>query len=169
MNGALLKPIVFMALIICSSPSFGWERHEGHFEHGGHFEHRHRDFDRRGSLFFDFGFPVSYYDYGYPYAYPYYYPAPYNYPDYSMAPQGVYVNGNSYNAGPSSAPQPQIYQVPTTGSSTAPDDITINIPNDKGGYSAVSLKKSGTGYVGPQGEFYTEFPTVAQLRLLYGK
>jgi len=56
-----------------------------------------------------------------------------------------------------------IYSVPS-------DQITVNIP-DKwgGGYTSVVLKRSGKGYVGPQGEYYTEFPTVAELEVMYGK
>ena len=47
--------------------------------------------------------------------------------------------------------------------------FTVNIPNDKGGYSAVVIKKSGNGFVGPQGEFYPDFPKVSQLKIMYGK
>ena len=47
--------------------------------------------------------------------------------------------------------------------------FTINVPNNKGGYTAVILKKSGKGFIGPQGEFYSEFPKVSQLQLMYGK
>ena len=52
---------------------------------------------------------------------------------------------------------------------TAPsaDAVTINIPNSKGGYTPVVLTKAGTGYIGPQGEYYAENPTVAQLKTLY--
>ena len=49
------------------------------------------------------------------------------------------------------------------------DSITINIPNDHGTFTAVTLKRSGNGFIGPQGEFYSEFPSVAQLRVIYGK
>ncbi|MCX5678692.1 MAG: hypothetical protein NTY76_06250 [Candidatus Omnitrophica bacterium] len=49
------------------------------------------------------------------------------------------------------------------------DMVTINIPNSSGGYTAVTLKKSGNGFVGPQGEYYSENPTVLQLKTLYGK
>jgi hypothetical protein len=49
------------------------------------------------------------------------------------------------------------------------DAITVNIPNNKGGYTAVVLKRSGNGFVGPQGEFYSEFPKVSQLQTMYGK
>lgn len=60
---------------------------------------------------------------------------------------------------PQPAPaQPQIQDVPA-----------INIPNSRGGYTAVTLKKAGTGYVGPQGEYYSDNPTVEQLKVLYGR
>ncbi len=49
------------------------------------------------------------------------------------------------------------------------DSFTINIPNDRGGYTTVVLKRSGNGFVGPQGEFYPEFPKVSQLKVIYGK
>jgi len=48
-----------------------------------------------------------------------------------------------------------------------PEGLTVNIPDSKGGYTAVTLKRSGTGFVGPQGEFYPEFPKVEQLRVMY--
>jgi hypothetical protein len=54
--------------------------------------------------------------------------------------------------------------------STKPQDaFTINIPNTTGGYTAVTLKRSGNGFIGPQGEFYPEFPQVEQLRAMYAK
>jgi hypothetical protein len=46
--------------------------------------------------------------------------------------------------------------------------VTINVPNARGGYNAVTLEKRGTGYVGPQGEYYEGNPTMEQLRALYG-
>ncbi len=51
----------------------------------------------------------------------------------------------------------------------AQDSFSVNVPNDRGGYVAVVLKRSGNGYVGPQGEFYAQFPKVAQLKAMYGK
>jgi len=47
--------------------------------------------------------------------------------------------------------------------------FTVNIPNARGTYSAVSIKRAGNGFVGPQGEYYPEFPKVEQLKLMYGK
>ncbi len=49
------------------------------------------------------------------------------------------------------------------------ESFTVNIPNSKGGYTAVTLKRSGSGYTGPQGEYYSEFPRVDQLRAMYEK
>ena len=62
-----------------------------------------------------------------------------------------------------------------TSTSTAPQQtptgatVIINVPNSSGGYTAVRLIKRDVGYVGPQGEFYPDYPTVDQLRVLYGK
>jgi hypothetical protein len=47
--------------------------------------------------------------------------------------------------------------------------ITINIPNSKGGFNPITLKKYKNGYIGPQGEYYEGNPTVEQLKALYGK
>lgn len=47
--------------------------------------------------------------------------------------------------------------------------VTINIPNSKGGFTPVVLKKYKDGYLGPQNEYYKGNPTVEQLKLLYGK
>lgn len=63
------------------------------------------------------------------------------------------------------APQPIITQPQVA---QASDIVTINIPSSKGGYASVALKKAGDGYVGPQGEYYSENPTVEQLKTLYG-
>jgi hypothetical protein len=63
----------------------------------------------------------------------------------------------------------------TVNSSTAvtasEDDqyFTVNIPNTKGGYTQVTVKRSGEGFVGPQGEYYNTFPPVAQLKAMYVK
>jgi hypothetical protein len=49
------------------------------------------------------------------------------------------------------------------------DAITINVPNSNGSYTQVTLVKRGDGYVGPQGEYYPQNPTVEQLKALYGR
>ena len=71
------------------------------------------------------------------------------------------------------ASQPAVNQgavtMPTPQAPVIEDSVTVNIPNDRGGYTAVILKQSGKGFLGPQGEFYAEFPKVSQLKLMYGK
>ena len=49
------------------------------------------------------------------------------------------------------------------------ESFTVNIPNFKGGYTPVSIKKSGDGFIGPQGEYYQEFPKVEELKTKYAK
>ncbi|MFH1878427.1 MAG: hypothetical protein ABH883_06445 [Candidatus Omnitrophota bacterium] len=49
------------------------------------------------------------------------------------------------------------------------DTVTVSIPNSNGSYTQVTLYRSGTGYTGPQGEYYPGHPTVEQLRTLYGE
>ena len=73
---------------------------------------------------------------------------------------------------PSYAPAPvaTVANTPAAeGAGMSNDAFTINIPNSKGTYSPVMLRRSGNGFIGPQGEFYTEFPRVEQLKLMYGK
>ncbi len=49
------------------------------------------------------------------------------------------------------------------------DKVTLNVPNSNGSYTAVVLRRSGNGYVGPQGEYYDQVPSTAQLQAMYGK
>lgn len=165
-------------LIIRPTPSYAWHRHGYVGVHVGVWPG-----------------PYYYGDPYYPYYYPYYpyYADPYYVPEYvavsSANYQPVVVNGLTYYVnngvyyvytqyGYQAVPTPAGVVVPATQVATpiaAPagtsvdDSITINIPNKKGGYTAVLLKKSGSGFTGPQGEFYPEFPKVSQLQAIYGK
>jgi hypothetical protein len=49
------------------------------------------------------------------------------------------------------------------------DTVTIHVPNAAGGFTPVKLVRVDNGYIGPQGEFYPNNPTVAELKVLYGK
>ena len=49
------------------------------------------------------------------------------------------------------------------------ESFTVNVLNNKGGYTPVTLTRSGTGFIGPQGEYYQEFPKIKQLKEMYGK
>ena len=48
------------------------------------------------------------------------------------------------------------------------DSFTVNVPNSQGGYTAVVIQSSGSGFVGPRGEYYANFPSVYQLQAVYG-
>lgn len=68
------------------------------------------------------------------------------------------------------SPAPAVVNVPAPAyiAAPAPQTVVINVPNSNGSYTPVTLTKSGNGYVGPQGEFYSQHPTVDQLKALYG-
>ncbi len=74
-------------------------------------------------------------------------------------------------AQPAPVPVPAPVQVPVSvPAAPSPNDtFTVNIPNSQGGYTAVTIKRSGNGFAGPQGEFYAEFPKVEQLKAMYVK
>ena len=50
----------------------------------------------------------------------------------------------------------------------SPGQYTVNIPDAQGGYIPVTLARKGGGFIGPQGEYYPEFPSVEQLKVMYG-
>jgi hypothetical protein len=91
------------------------------------------------------------------------------------------VNGVTYMSTPYGyqvvpAPRPIVINTPSPPPAPAAEPpavsdttYTVNIPNARGGYTAVTLRRSGSGFVGPQGEFYTEFPRVDQLKTMYGR
>lgn len=83
---------------------------------------------------------------------------------YDYTPQGYVVVTPPVAATVVTAPQAVV-----NAAQGSDDVITVNIPNDKSGYTSVILKRSGNGFVGPQGEFYPEFPKVSQLKIMYGK
>lgn len=47
--------------------------------------------------------------------------------------------------------------------------LMVYVPNANGSYTRVILTKSGTGYLGPQNEYYRNFPTIKQLIPMYAK
>ena len=65
--------------------------------------------------------------------------------------------------------QPVTTVVTTQAPGYGQDTFPVNVPNNSGGYTSVVIQRSGNGYVGPQGEFYAAFPSVAQLKAMYGK
>ena len=85
---------------------------------------------------------------------------------YQIVSQPVTVLASGVSSVPTTVP---IQVTATAASANTEESFTVNIPNFKGGYTAVILKRSGNGFIGPQGEFYSEFPKVEQLKAMYGK
>lgn len=138
---------VFYLLMVCPTASFAWHGYYyGDWNyHGSGRDHPYSDYINQ------------YYGIGYA--------------DYALI-QPDFVDWPSYiNNGSPPAIVPlaaQTTQIPAA-PATQPDEFTVNIPNDRGGYTAVVIKRSGNGFIGPQGEFYPEFPKVSQLKVMYGK
>ncbi|MDD5226646.1 MAG: hypothetical protein PHV97_05660 [Candidatus Omnitrophica bacterium] len=75
--------------------------------------------------------------------------------------------------------QPTGYTVvtppPSVVSSNAPaveapeKTVVVTVPNPNGSYIPVTLQKYSDGYVGPNGEFYPDYPTIDQLKAMYSK
>ena len=77
---------------------------------------------------------------------------------------GVYSNGPSQNiieVEPPDGATVIMSSVPVViQNQVSKDKFTVNIPNDKGGYSTVILQKLGNRFIGLPGEFFPEFPKV---------
>jgi hypothetical protein len=141
--------ILTFSLIILSTPSFAWHDYGGHWGYGYWV-----DYDWHGS---GRDYPYSYYinEYGSP-----------GYRGYAT------LSGVDEVTTPVIVPVPasvrQVKPLPAA-ADDQPNEITVNIPNDHGGYTPVVIKRSGKGFAGPQGEFYPEFPKVSQLKVMYGR
>src|ERR1039457_6290992 len=66
-------------------------------------------------------------------------------------------------------PEQVVVQQTVPSTTYSGDSVTVNVPNSNGGYTAVVLRRSGNGYVGPQGEYYDQVPSTEQLQAMYGK
>ena len=65
---------------------------------------------------------------------------------------------------------PPAVQTVVVPAAPAAGEYSLYLPNSDGTtYTAVVVRRKNNGYVGPQGEFYPEFPRVEQLRAMYGK
>jgi hypothetical protein len=47
------------------------------------------------------------------------------------------------------------------------ESFSIGIPNSRGGYTTIHIEVVDNGFIGPQGEFYSQFPSIRQLQILY--
>ena len=84
---------------------------------------------------------------------------------YTVAQPTVYAPVESANIVQAASSVTQQVASPATQG----EPFTVNVPNSKGGWTSVTLTRSGTGFIGPQGEYYKEFPKIKQLKEMYGK
>lgn len=52
---------------------------------------------------------------------------------------------------------------------TSTHSYVVNVPNANGSYTPVVIKKEGSAYIGPHGEYYSQSPTIEQLKVMYAK
>jgi hypothetical protein len=180
-NKFLVAVVLCSALALSSTDAFAWDGgHGGRGGHdgrggGGRYYYRGDRWYRSGSFWFGAGVTalaigaiasslpprhetiivggVPYYYYGNEYFRP--------------CPTGYVVV-------PPPVPAPVVVSAPLNAPFAQPlvqgaETVVVNIPNSNGSYTAVTLIKRGNGYVGPQGEYYPENPTVEQLKTMYGK
>lgn len=50
----------------------------------------------------------------------------------------------------------------------AQNTVTVMVINSNGSYTPVVLRRYGSAFIGPRGEYYTLLPSDAQLRPIYG-
>jgi hypothetical protein len=62
------------------------------------------------------------------------------------------------------SPVPVVHSLADAGQS-----FTVYVPDSRGGYTGVVITRWGSGFIGPQGEFYPEFPGIEQLGVMYSK
>lgn len=160
--------VLCLVFVLFCSEAYAW----GGWKGGGHHYYREGRWYRHGWLWFDTtvttlaigalvdNLPPRHTTVVYNRT-PYYYCDGYYYRPYSY---GGYVV-----VSPPVVAQPVVVaEQPKIAAVQAPDIITINIPNSRGAYMPVMLRRSGNGYIGPQGEYYSRHPTVEQLKILYG-
>lgn len=87
---------------------------------------------------------------------------------YKACPSGYVVISTPVVFTPKAVVIESAKTTPVTKEASA-ETIVINIPNSAGTYTPVVLEKADKGYIGPQGEYYPDNPTVEQLKVLYGK
>lgn len=188
-------PVLFVLSFMRTSQAEAWER--DHHRHNRHHHHRHVHYDHPSVHWHGKNFSITlggghyhphrYYHRHYPQYVVVHEPVSVIIPSIPRGCRLVRVNGREYYTNNDVyyikvAGGYQTVDRPTTvvvdsdavayqdaGSGGSNGNFTVNIPNTKGGYTAVTLKRSGSGFSGPQGEYYSEFPSVEQLRAMYGK
>ena len=185
----LVLVVVLVAVSMISQDAYAWGGRGGRGDRGGRYYWHGGRWYNNSWFWFDAGvtaltigaiaasLPPNYttvYAGGAPY---YYYDGIY----YRPCPSGYMVVPAPVMAAPVVVTAPTVAQpfvtvpvesanvVQPVAPTTQGESIIVNIPNYKGSYTPVTLTRSGTGFVGPQGEYYPEFPKIKQLKEIYGK
>ena len=160
----LLTIVIAITIIASLMPTMAFADGHGHggghgYGHGGSYGHSNVSFG------IGIGFPI-YSGYGYwgdPYYYPYYPPVVYAPPPYY--PPVVVA------APPVVVAPPVVIRDDAPAVAVAREDaITsyVNVTNSNGSFIPVRIRRFGNVWVGPRGEQYLSYPTVEQLRPVYG-
>lgn len=171
-NKFMVVSLLFLMLVFISSDSFASDR--GHYNDRGHYYYRGNHWYRSGSFWgrtivsgLIAGAIVASLPPRTRTVYvsnaPYYYDGVYY---FRPCPGGYVVVEPSFVQPSPVIIQEQPVQIVQSQNTNV---VVINIPNIYGGYSPVTLIRQGNGYIGPQGEYYRNNPTVEQLRALYGR
>jgi hypothetical protein len=175
--GALL---LILACLVLPSPAFAYGGHGGGHGgwHGGGHGWGHGGWgwgwgavglvETAALLNAAYRYSPYYYVNGVPYYYenPYYVAAPVGYVGVAQPPL-AYVPASTSMAAPYATPSAASSQPPAAASVS--DSFDIHIPNGNGSFTLITLQKTEKGFLGPQGEFYTDHPTEDQLRARYIK
>jgi hypothetical protein len=194
MKNSFILSVVLGGLILLGWPAFsladwGAGHYAGH--HGAHHYYRYHDHPYFGlhvaAFYPNEYFPVwvggarYYYDDGVYYNYAggsYVVVAPPIGAVVSTVPsdfQPTVINGVTYytNNGTYYLSTPDGYKVVSAPVQTMPapaqNVFMVNVPRNGGGYVSITIRRAGNGFLGPQGEFYPQFPNVSQLRTMYGR
>lgn len=160
----LLMVVIIMAIIVSLMPTMAFA--DGH---GGGHGYGHGYGHSNVSIGIGIGFPL-YGGYGYwgePAYYPYY-PC-YQRVVYASPPPPYYPS--VVIAQPAVVAAPVVVRTEAQPIAIVKDDaITsyVNVTNSNGSITPVRIRRIGTVYVGPRGEQYLSYPTVEQLKPVYG-
>ena len=192
MKNKILLVLVVIAMVasVVSQDAYAWGGRGGrYYWHGGRWYNNSWFWFGAGMTALALGSVVAslppYYNTVYYGGVPYYYydgiyyqSSPYGYTVVQAPPMAApAVVQQPYVQQPYTVAQPAMYApsvesaniVQTTPQNTQGESFTVNVPNYKGSYTPVTMTRSGTGFTGPQGEYYADFPKIKQLKEMYGK
>jgi len=175
-NKFLTLTVMSLTFASMTAPAYAWGGHGGYRYHGGRWYNDGWFWAGAGLTALAVGATIASLPPSYSTVYvggvPYYYSGG----TYFVAGPAGYVAVAPPAAAPAMVVSPPPVMTPVSPSSLpqaspaeASGNFDVYVPNSNGSYTLVTLKKADKGYLGPQGEFYPEHPTVEKLKVLYGK